>query len=175
MKIYNYDRYTGLLLGESNAQKSPKEKDVFLVPANATKIKPTGKLEGKERFRFIDGVWHKENFYTGDKFYDPNNDYSEIILNGFCETEGLLQEIPESVLAERQHEEDAKTAKSLILKEISEKKKYLFDSDYKSIKHQEELCANRETTLSESEFCDFLTERQVARDRINELEQEIGE
>lgn len=47
MKVYNYDEKTKFFTYESTAQISPLEKDIFLIPKNATTIKP---LEAKEGF-----------------------------------------------------------------------------------------------------------------------------
>lgn len=61
MKVYNYHPDTLIYVGESEADESPLEPGVFLIPAHATDIKPT--LKSKEGFdiAFVDGQWvHRE-------------------------------------------------------------------------------------------------------------------
>lgn len=45
MKIYNYDE-NGLYVGSSDADESPLEKDMFLIPAFATTIEPLAAKDG---------------------------------------------------------------------------------------------------------------------------------
>lgn len=63
MKIYNYDN-DGFYIGESTADESPLEKGVYLIPANATTIKPPVYKEGfdikfnveKNSFEYVERI-----------------------------------------------------------------------------------------------------------------------
>jgi hypothetical protein len=59
LKVYLYDR-NGYYLGKEDAEESPKEPGVFLIPANATTIKPPATV-GKQIAKFSGGNWTIEN------------------------------------------------------------------------------------------------------------------
>lgn len=65
MKIYHYDRETGIYIGESEARIDPLEtakqkKDIYLLPAYATFTAPPVIPEGKQA-AFISGKWVLED------------------------------------------------------------------------------------------------------------------
>lgn len=55
MKIYNYDD-NGFFIGSSEADESPLEQGVFLVPRNATEIVPPAIGDG-QAVKFENGCW----------------------------------------------------------------------------------------------------------------------
>jgi hypothetical protein len=56
MKIYHYDFETGQYLGEGEADPSPLEEGVWLIPAHATDIVPP-KTKTNEYAIFINNDW----------------------------------------------------------------------------------------------------------------------
>ena len=58
MQIYHYDQ-NGLYLGASAADQSPLEPGVFLIPAQATPVKPPSARDGFLR-RFVNGTWEEQ-------------------------------------------------------------------------------------------------------------------
>ena len=59
MKVFNYNPDTGEFVSESEADESPLEPGVFLIPANATDIEPPSYGPGR-RAVFADGKWSIE-------------------------------------------------------------------------------------------------------------------
>lgn len=55
MKIFNYDS-NGIFIDETNAEESPLEPGVFLIPAKATSISPPA-FNDSQVARFVNDVW----------------------------------------------------------------------------------------------------------------------
>lgn len=83
MKIYNYDANTFEYRGSQNADLDPQEtkeqgKNVYLLPANATFIKPPASEPMKARV-FKEGSWsYEKDFRKGFYKVDSNLNVSEI-------------------------------------------------------------------------------------------------
>jgi len=59
MKIYHFDPISKLFTREGEADISPLEADVFLLPAHSTIIEPP-KFAEDEQVYFVNGQWEKE-------------------------------------------------------------------------------------------------------------------
>ena len=71
--IYNYSPVTGEYIGSEEAQFSPLEPDVILMPAHATEIEPP-EVSGKKVAVFANGAWGVVKDLRGTHFWMP--DYS---------------------------------------------------------------------------------------------------
>ncbi|MCA1403692.1 hypothetical protein I6F26_03620 [Ensifer sp. IC3342] len=59
LTVYNYDPTTLEFTGASEADESPLEPGVFLIPAYATETAPPGDIPG-HIFKWIEGAWMAE-------------------------------------------------------------------------------------------------------------------
>lgn len=57
MNVFNFNPGTGLYLGESEADESPLEPGVFLIPAHATDIAPPDEFPAGSAPFFRGDVW----------------------------------------------------------------------------------------------------------------------
>ena len=105
MKIYNYDGTSGEYIGQSEAQKSPLEENVYLIPANATDKQP---LASKNGFAvcFKEGAWQYVKDDRGAIYYDENN--REVKITSLGQDTLGLRETPKEPPIEQLRE--AKTA-----------------------------------------------------------------
>ncbi len=69
MKIYNYHPTTGEFRGASEADKSPLEKGVYLIPAHATAIEPPPRGNNQVPV-FTAGAWVLRPDFRGRAYYD---------------------------------------------------------------------------------------------------------
>lgn len=159
MKIYHYDPF-GLLLCETEAIESPKEKGVFLVPANATTIKPDEDIKAGYANRFIKGKWEVQRFYNFEKAFDADNDYAEVLAIGF-EERNIVLEIPEIIKEERRakKEEEKKEKEKQTL--IYENMAFLSSTDNDIIRH-----ISGETILETKEYNELIEKRKTAREIV---------
>ncbi|HET8685404.1 MAG TPA: hypothetical protein VFM18_01920, partial [Methanosarcina sp.] len=69
MIAYSYDKVTGELLGEEEADESPLCPGEFLVPAFST-LTPPPEAEDRKKAVYKDGSWALVDDYRGFKFWD---------------------------------------------------------------------------------------------------------
>lgn len=62
MLIYHYDRETKEYIGSEQAFKSPREKDIYFIPANATTLEPPECMNQQKQV-FENGCWLLKNDY----------------------------------------------------------------------------------------------------------------
>lgn len=77
MKIYNYDPITFIYTGSQNADLDPEEtkrqgKNVYLIPANATTVKPLAQKEDYVRL-FKNNTWEYEHDYRANYYMVDSN------------------------------------------------------------------------------------------------------
>ena len=88
MQIYNYDAKTKEFINTETAQESPLEEDVYLIPANSTKLAPPNTKENE--VAIFNGVkWAVEKDYRGQTIYNTDTkeeqkvDYVGAIKDGW--------------------------------------------------------------------------------------------
>lgn len=88
-KVYVYDAKTGEYLFSENAEKSPLEKDVYLLPANATFLAPPDTRKNQAAV-FVGGMWKLVPDYRTEKVFSRETG-SEIKLELGSELSSSVQ------------------------------------------------------------------------------------
>ena len=75
MFVYNYDTVTKELLGFEEADESPLEPNIFLLPSNATFIKPEGVVDEFKTFCFNSALntWDVISDYRNTNLYSKSD------------------------------------------------------------------------------------------------------
>ena len=90
--VYEYDS-NGLYIGETVAEASPREENVWLIPANATELEPPVTGE-RECAVFRNGRWSVRYDYRGTTYWLPDGTEHTITETGVIVPEGALTEPP---------------------------------------------------------------------------------
>ena len=78
MQIYHYHPATGVLLYASDADQSPLEENVFLIPANATDIEPPV-AHANQVPVFSAGAWMLEPDFRGQTWFNTASGQPEMV------------------------------------------------------------------------------------------------
>lgn len=91
MKIHSYHPATGEYIGTTEADESPLEPGVFLIPAQATDVAPPARREQSARV-FVDGNWNFVADHRGEKWFRKHGD--PVIIDALGSPEGLTPTEP---------------------------------------------------------------------------------
>lgn len=94
MKIYHYHPETKEYLGKDLADKDPMVKGNWLIPANATSVKPP-EVQEHQAAVFSNDSWSVVPDYRGFEFWLQNGEHHVINELGIVPPEGHLTEKPE--------------------------------------------------------------------------------
>lgn len=174
MKIYNFHPITKEYIGENYADESPLEKGVYLLPSFATFIAPP-ELGENQTAVFENDQWSIKQDFRGKIYYQkdtkaqiiiekigiyPDNNLTDIIPNEFDKWNyELNQWIEDKDLINRIQQE----------KINKESRQFLAETDWKVIRHKDQLDLNIQTSLTNEEYIELLQLRQQAREKVVEV------
>jgi hypothetical protein len=113
MKTYQSD-HDGFYVGEVDADESPLEPGVFLIPGGAVEEIPPPTVQN-EAARLIGGKWEKVPDYQGVEYYDANGKKQRMDKRGEPLPPGSTMEEPADVKAAR----EAEAARQATLAELN--------------------------------------------------------
>lgn len=101
MIIYNYNATTGEYISQSEADLSPLEQNVYLLPSNATEIAPP-EVQSNQIACFLEGDWVIKSDFRGQTYYDSNNNYNPVIINFIGDVlANLVSAIPQNIIDQK--------------------------------------------------------------------------
>lgn len=95
MLVHNYHFATGEYLGSSEADESPLEDGIFLIPAHATETEPPSEIPDDNAAVFADGTWSLVIDKRGETWWDENGTPVVVNFLGDPADEGLSDIEPE--------------------------------------------------------------------------------
>ena len=174
MKIYNYHPITKEYLSQGLADESPLEENVFLLPANATFLKPPETGENQIPV-FENDHWSVKYDFRGKVYYKKDSKERIIITEIGIYPDKNLTNIAPGEFDRWDFElyswvEDMELVARIQQEKIDqEAKKFLNETDWKVIRHRDQLDLGIETSLTNNEFIELLRQRQEARNRVMEI------
>jgi len=174
MKIYNYHPITKEYISESIADESPLEVGIFLLPANATFQKPP-EIDENEVAIFEDENWSIKQDYRGKVYYEKDSGERIVITEiGIYPDESLTDIEPKEYQIwdfefNQWTEDTALIAKIQQEKTNQESRDFLVTTDWKIIRHKDQLDLGIETSLTSEEYIALLQQRQEARSKVMEV------
>lgn len=174
MQIYNYHPDTKEFLSENTADESPLEEGVYLLPANATFLKPpeTGEYEIAV---FENDSWNLKSDFRGQIFYLKTTKASVIITEIGVKPDMTMTNLAPAEFDKWDYQannwfEDLKLVLNAEQAKVNlESKKVLNDTDWKILRHRDQLDLGVKTSLSEEEYFFLLQQRQESREKVVEV------
>jgi len=173
MEIYNYNPTTKEYISEGTADKSPLENDVYLLPANATFLEPPS-AEENETAVFENDSWAIKADYRGKTYYSKDTKEA-ITINelGTSPDETMTDLIP-GEFDKWNPETNGWTEDPILVSNAQqerinkEARKFLDGTDWKMIRHRDQLALGIQASLTNEEYIELLNQRQEARNKVVE-------
>lgn len=153
MKVHNYNADTGEYISTTEADESPLEPGVFLIPANATEIAPPVEKSGKVRV-FSNGEWSHITDLRGTTYW---------LADGSEHTVTELGELPEGAMTTAP-EKPALTSDQLAAEARAKRDGLLYSIEWRVNRYTQQKAAGVATNDTESQFVSVLNYAQELRD-----------
>jgi hypothetical protein len=150
MRIFHYHPVTHEYVGTSEADESPLEPGVFLIPANATDIEPALPGDGQVAV-FNESTWITNEDHRGLRCWKAD---------GTPFTIDSLGPFPDDALPNPPPVPPEQRAELL----IARRNAALNASDWLVSRHQDEQILGAQTSLSPAQFSTLMTYRKALRD-----------